>query len=112
MVCDNDTHSVDDDVIVSGMAWGSGGDLVDIYLREIARTRLLTAVEERDLAARAQAGDAAARERMVAANLRLVVSIARRYQQRGLPLLDQAQEGSLGVYGKIKQDHVEAKGQT
>ncbi len=104
MVCDNDTHSVDDDdVIVSGMAWGSGGDLVDIYLCEIARTRLLTAVEERDLAARAQAGDAAARERMVAANLRLVVSIARRYQQRGLPLLDLAQEGSLGLLRAIEK---------
>jgi len=104
MVCDNDTRGVDDDdVIVSGMAWGSGGDLVDIYLREIARTRLLTAVEERDLATRAQAGDATARERMVAANLRLVVSIARRYQQRGLPLLDLAQEGSLGLLRAIEK---------
>lgn len=104
MVSDDDTRGVDaEDTVAAEAAWGSTGDLMDMYLREIARTCLLTAAEERDLVTRAQAGDAAAREHMVAANLRLVVSIARRYQQRGLPLLDLVQEGSLGLLRAIEK---------
>lgn len=81
---------------------GDADDLMTRYLREIGGVRLLTAAEERALAVRAQAGDRGARDRMVAANLRLVVSVARRYQHHGLPLLDLVQEGSVGLLRAIE----------
>src|SRR5262245_16221373 len=67
------------------------------YLREIRATPLLGREEERELARRAGGGDTAARERMVRANLRLVVSLARGYAGRGLPLEDLVAEGNLGL---------------
>ena len=67
------------------------------YLDEIGVSPLLTANEEKDLARRAQEGDEAARQRMIESNLRLVVKIARRYINRGLPLLDLIEEGNLGL---------------
>jgi RNA polymerase primary sigma factor len=75
----------------------AGGDSVGMYLNEISRHRLLTRDEEIDLAQRIEGGDAEARRHLVEANLRLVVSIARRYQGRGLALLDLVQEGTLGL---------------
>ena len=71
--------------------------LLNAYLREAGRTELLTAEEERELAARIRAGSAEARERFVCANLRLVVSQARRFEGRGLDLLDLIAEGNLGL---------------
>jgi len=68
-----------------------------VYLREISRIPLLTREEELDLARRARAGAAAAKERLVEANLRLVVQVARRYLNRGLPLADLIEEGNLGL---------------
>jgi RNA polymerase primary sigma factor len=67
------------------------------YLLEIGRTPLLTADEEVELARRIQRGDAAARERRIQANLRLVVTIARNYTNLGLPLLDLISEGNIGL---------------
>jgi RNA polymerase primary sigma factor len=67
------------------------------YLSEISRTALLTAQQEVDLAQRIEAGDSEAAERFTLANLRLVVNIAKRYQGRGVPLLDLIQEGNLGL---------------
>jgi RNA polymerase primary sigma factor len=67
------------------------------YLTEIDHTRLLTAEEERELARRIAAGDPAARDRLVRANLRLVVSIARGYAGRGLALEDLTAEGNMGL---------------
>lgn len=67
------------------------------YLSDISREHLLEAEEEADLARRCRAGDAAARRRLVAANLRFVVSLARRYRGRGLPLDDLVNEGNLGL---------------
>src|SRR5262245_48654044 len=67
------------------------------YLRDIGETRLLSAHEERELARRVGAGDAEARDHMARANLRLVVSIARNYAGRGLPLEDLIAEGNLGL---------------
>jgi RNA polymerase sigma factor (sigma-70 family) len=68
-----------------------------VYLREIARIPLLTREEELDLARRAGAGDAAAKQRLTEANLRLVVQVARRYLHRGLPLPDLIEEGNIGL---------------
>src|SRR6266550_1995372 len=67
------------------------------YLQEIGRISLLTPKEEIRLAGRIKRGDAAARERMINANLRLVVTIARDYVNLGLPLVDLISEGNIGL---------------
>jgi RNA polymerase sigma factor (sigma-70 family) len=68
-----------------------------VYLREIGRIQQLDREEETDLARRARAGDETAKQRLIEANLRLVVQIARRYINRGLPLPDLIEEGNLGL---------------
>jgi RNA polymerase sigma factor (sigma-70 family) len=68
-----------------------------VYLREIGRIALLDREEEIELARRARAGDDVAKQRLIEANLRLVVQIARRYINRGLPLPDLIEEGNLGL---------------
>ena len=72
-------------------------DPVKAYLKEIGQVPLLSAEEEQTLARAARAGDAVARRRLSEANLRLVVSVAKRYAGRGLPFLDLIQEGNLGL---------------
>jgi len=72
-------------------------DVTQTYLNEIGARPLLTAEEEREVARRVRTGDFAARQEMVERNLRLVVSIARHYMNRGLPLLDLIEEGNLGL---------------
>ena len=72
------------------------------YLREIDETRLLSANEERELAWRVDAGDAEARDHMARANLRLVVSLARGYAGKGLPLEDLIAEGNLGLLRAVE----------
>mgnify|MGYP000522689736 CR=1 FL=1 len=72
-------------------------DPVKVYLKEIGRVPLLTPDEEVDLAVRITNGDEAAKKRLSEANLRLVVSVAKRYAGRGLPFLDLIQEGNLGL---------------
>ena len=72
-------------------------DPVKAYLKEIGRVPLLTAEQETELARAAQAGDEDARRKLSEANLRLVVSVAKRYAGRGLPFLDLIQEGNLGL---------------
>ena len=84
----------------------SGGDDVRQYLSEIRRYPVLTPEEERALALRCAGGDAEAIRAMVSANLRLVVSVAREYAGRGVPLLDLIQEGSIGLITAAKKfDH-------
>ena len=78
-------------------------DAIRLYLREIQRTNLLTAEEERQLAARIATGDMAARDRMIESNLRLVVKIAKRYMNRGLPFLDLIEEGNLGLIKAVER---------
>jgi RNA polymerase primary sigma factor len=78
-------------------------DSVRLYLREIGRVPLLTAQEEIDLAKRIEAGDKMAKDAMVEANLRLVVSIAKKYIGRGLDLLDLIQEGSSGLLRAVEK---------
>lgn len=81
----------------------AGEDDVRLYLQEIRRYPRLTAQEERDLARRCNQGDEDAIRRMVDCNLRLVVSIAREYAGRGVPLMDLVQEGSIGLLVAAKK---------
>ena len=78
-------------------------DPTRLYLSEIGISPLLTADEEKHFARRAQQGDESARQRMIESNLRLVVKIARRYLNRGLPLLDLIEEGNLGLIHAVKK---------
>lgn len=78
-------------------------DSVRLYLREIGRVPLLTAEQEIELAKRIAKGDKAAKDAMVEANLRLVVSIAKKYIGRGLDLLDLIQEGSSGLLRAVEK---------
>ncbi len=78
-------------------------DPIKMYLREIGKIPLLTPSQERDLARRAQLGDKRAREKLITANLRLVVSIAKRYIGRGLPFLDLIQEGNIGLLKAVEK---------
>src|SRR5246500_4472032 len=72
-------------------------DSLQLFLNEAGRYPLLTAAEEVELAKRIERGDMAAKERMITSNLRLVVSIARRYQTQGITLGDLIQEGVIGL---------------
>ena len=80
-----------------------GADPVQLYLNEIGSTPLLTAAEEVFVARASLAGDEAARHRMINSNLRLVVLIAKRYTNRGLPLLDLIEEGNLGLMRAVEK---------
>jgi RNA polymerase nonessential primary-like sigma factor len=77
------------------------GNTLQLYLREIRRAPLLTAEQEYDTAVRARAGDFQARQAMIERNLRLVVSIAKNYMGRGLPMTDLIEEGNLGLMHAI-----------
>jgi len=79
------------------------GDPVRLYMREIGQVPLLTPKEEVALAKRIKRGDAAAREHMIKANLRLVVKIARDYENYGLPLLDLISEGNIGLMKGVER---------
>ncbi len=72
-------------------------DILQLYLKEISKAKLLNAEEERNLAKRIEKGDLAAKQSMVQANLRLVVSIAKQYMNRGLGFLDLIEEGNIGL---------------
>ncbi len=77
------------------------GDTLTVYLRKVRRTELFTAQEEFEFASKARAGDFAARQSMIEHNLRLVVSIAKAYLGRGVPLSDLIEEGNLGLMHAI-----------
>ncbi len=84
----------------------STNNSASIYLKEIGKTPLLTAKEEIQLAKRVEQGDEEARWKLVEANLRLVVSIAKKYVGRGIPFLDLVQEGNQGLIKTVdKFDH-------
>jgi RNA polymerase primary sigma factor len=80
-----------------------GDVILQLYLREMSETPLLTPQEEIELAGRIQAGDDAAREHMIKANLRLVVKIAKNYEGMGLPLLDMINEGNIGLMRAVER---------
>jgi RNA polymerase primary sigma factor len=78
-------------------------DSLQLFLNEIGRHELLTAAEEVALAKRIERGDEAAKQQMINSNLRLVVSIAKRYQGHGLPLLDLIQDGTIGLNRAVEK---------
>jgi RNA polymerase primary sigma factor len=79
------------------------GDTLQLYLREIGQVKLLTRQEEIALARRIRKGDKLARKKMITANLRLVVKIARDYEGLGLPLLDLINEGNIGLMKGVER---------
>jgi RNA polymerase primary sigma factor len=78
-------------------------DALQLFLREAGRHSLLTAAQEVALAKRIERGDHEAKQRMIQANLRLVVSIAKNYRNQGLPFLDLIQEGTLGLIRAVEK---------
>lgn len=97
---ENDTSDADDeteDIEVSVPDGVSVDDPVRMYLKEIGKVPLLTVEEEIELAKGIEAGDEECKRKLAEANLRLVVSIAKRYVGRGLQFLDLIQEGNLGL---------------
>ncbi|TCT21396.1 RNA polymerase sigma factor RpoS [Thiobaca trueperi] len=102
-----DTDVSEAKIVESGREHFTSGegdfDATRLYLNEIGESRLLTAEEEIQLARLAQNGDHAARSHMIVSNLRLVVKIARRYLNRGLPLLDLIEEGNLGLIRAVEK---------
>ncbi len=79
------------------------GDSLQLFLNEVGRHSLLTAADEVALAKRVERGERAAKERMINSNLRLVVSIAKRYQGHGVPLLDLIQDGCIGLNRAVEK---------
>jgi RNA polymerase primary sigma factor len=91
---------------VNGDLAGATTDALQLFMNEVGRYRLLTKEEEVELAKRIERGDKAAKDRMVNSNLRLVVSIAKKYQGHGLCLLDLIQEGIIGLIRAVEKfDH-------
>jgi len=78
-------------------------DAIKLYLKDIQKTTLLTADQEKALARRIDQGDMDARNKMIESNLRLVVKIAKRYMNRGLPFLDLIEEGNLGLIKAVER---------
>src|SRR5215210_5283605 len=78
-------------------------DSLQLFLKDIGRVRLLTAAQEVELAKRVERGDEVAKRHMIEANLRLVVSIAKRYRNQGLPFLDLIQEGTIGLVRAVEK---------
>ncbi|GAC1531624.1 MAG: RNA polymerase sigma factor RpoS [Ramlibacter sp.] len=100
----NDTHVSDITLReVAQAGAGESNDTLTLYLREVRRTGLFTPQQEFDTATRARAGDFAARQSMIEHNLRLVVSIAKGYLGRGVPLSDLIEEGNLGLMHAIEK---------
>jgi RNA polymerase primary sigma factor len=101
---DEDDEPLDGSLdFVAGPSEGESVDAVRQYLREIARAPLLTAKEEIDLAQRAEQGDEEAVQRLIRSNLRLVVHVAKRYLNRGMPILDLIQEGNFGLMRAVQK---------
>ena len=103
LVDDTGRRDVADPTYENGDLAYATADTLQLFLRDVARYRLLTAAEEIELAKRIERGDEAAKRRMINSNLRLVISIAKRYQGQDLPLLDLIQEGILGLIRAVEK---------
>src|SRR5580765_8542400 len=93
----------DDTVVVNGHLAAATTDALQLFLNEAGRYKLLTAEEEVELAKRIERGEKDAKDLMINSNLRLVVSIAKRYQGHGLSLLDLIQEGIIGLIRAVEK---------
>jgi RNA polymerase primary sigma factor len=82
-------------------------NILSLYLKEINKINLLTREEEVDLALRAREGEEIAKEKLVNANLRFVVNVAKKYQNQGLPLIDLISEGNIGLLNAIERFDVD-----
>lgn len=102
-VTEEETVSEKEDDSISVPEGVNIDDPVRMYLKEIGKVPLLTAEEEIDLAQRMGQGDESAKRKLVEANLRLVVSIAKRYVGRGMLFLDLIQEGNLGLIKAVEK---------
>lgn len=91
------------DLLTTSLEAKAGTDPVRMYLKEIGRIPLLTREQEIDLAQRTEAGDKKAKEKLTASNLRLVVSIAKKYIGRGMTFLDLIQEGNKGLIRAVEK---------
>ncbi|MGE5495460.1 MAG: RNA polymerase sigma factor RpoD [Burkholderiales bacterium] len=100
---DDEAEDVDTDIDISVPEGVNIDDPVRMYLKEIGKVNLLTAEEEVELAKAMAKGDEAAKRRLAEANLRLVVSIAKRYVGRGMLFLDLIQEGNLGLIKAVEK---------
>ncbi len=96
-------ESEEEEVDVSSMEGVAIDDPVRMYLKEIGKVALLTSEQEVELAKRIEAGDEVAKKKLAEANLRLVVSIAKRYVGRGMQFLDLIQEGNLGLIKAVEK---------
>jgi RNA polymerase primary sigma factor len=92
-----DAEDDDADAEPEAEAVDIAADSLQLFLKDIGKVQLLTAAKEVELAKRIERGDHGAKQEMVEANLRLVVSIAKRYRNQGLPFLDLIQEGTIGL---------------
>ncbi|MDY0398631.1 MAG: sigma-70 family RNA polymerase sigma factor [Desulfuromonas thiophila] len=104
---EEDAEQEDEPLIDEPQRESGGDDAIKCYLNDIQRSYLLTAEEERELAQRVEEGDEQARARMIECNLRLVVKIAKRYMNRGLPFLDLIEEGNMGLIKAVERFRVE-----
>jgi RNA polymerase primary sigma factor len=99
-----DEEDTDEDTLNQGQYFDDvSDDSVRLYLREIGKIPLLNAAEELELAQKVVAGDKRAKDKMAEANMRLVVSIAKRYSGRGLDFLDLIQEGNTGLLRAVEK---------
>ncbi len=85
------------------LSWETTTDALQLFLREASRHPLLNAAQEVELAKAIERGDSLAKQQMIQSNLRLVVSIAKRYRSQGLPFLDLIQEGTLGLIRAVEK---------
>src|SRR5438094_1577881 len=95
--------NVEEETYVNGELAAATTDALQLFLNEAGRYRLLTASEEVELAKRIERGDKAAKDLMINSNLRLVVSIAKKYQGHGISLLDLIQEGIIGLIRAVEK---------
>jgi RNA polymerase primary sigma factor len=102
-VSDDCGRASEDPVYVNGDLANATTDALQLFLNEAGKYPLLTAAEEVELAKRIERGDQAAKERMINSNLRLVISIAKKWQGHDLPLLDLIQEGIIGLIRAVEK---------